>query len=31
MVKNLRLQLQVIDQQLTIINEVNQYKKENRI
>jgi hypothetical protein len=31
MVKNLKLQLQVISQQLDIINEVNQYKKENRI
>lgn len=31
MVKNLKLQLQVINQQLSIINEVNQYKKENRI
>lgn len=31
MVKNLRLQLQVIDQQLSIITEVNQYKKENSI
>lgn len=31
MVKNLKLQLQVINQQLYIINEVNQYKKENRI
>lgn len=31
MVKNLRLQLQVIDQQLSIITEVDQYKKENSI
>jgi len=31
MVKNLELQLQVINQQLSIINEVNQYKEENRI
>lgn len=31
MVKNLRLQLQVIDQQLSILTEVNQYKKENSI
>lgn len=31
MVKNLKLQLQVINQQLFIITEVNQYKKENRI
>lgn len=31
MVKNLELQLQVITQQLMIINQVNQYKKENQI
>lgn len=31
MVKNLELQLQVINQQLSIINEVNQYKEENQI
>lgn len=31
MVKNLEMQLQVITQQLMIINEVNQYKKENQI
>jgi len=31
MVKNLKLQLQVINQQLAIISEVNQYKKENSI
>lgn len=31
MVKNLRLQLQVIDQQLSILTEVDQYKKENSI
>ena len=31
MVKNLKLQLQVINQQLSIINEVNQYKEENQI
>lgn len=31
MVKNLKLQLQVITQQLFIISEVNQYKKENKI
>lgn len=31
MVKNLELQLQVINQQLSIINEVSQYKKENKI
>lgn len=31
MVKNLELQLQVITQQLTIINQVNEYKKENSI
>lgn len=31
MVKNLELQLQVLNQQLMIINEVNQYKEENRI
>jgi hypothetical protein len=29
MEKNLELQLQVVSQQLTIINQVNQYKKEN--
>jgi nucleoside recognition membrane protein YjiH len=29
MQKNLELQLQVVSQQLTIINQVNQYKKEN--
>ncbi|WP_288884229.1 hypothetical protein [Pedobacter panaciterrae] len=31
MVKNLELQLQVINQQLSIINEVSQYKRENKI
>lgn len=31
MVKNLELQLQVISQQLSIINEVDQYKTENQI
>lgn len=31
MVKNLEIQLQLINQQLSIINEVDQYKKENRI
>ena len=31
MVRNLEIQLQVINQQLSIINEVDQYKKENRI
>lgn len=31
MVKNLELQLEVINQQLSIINEVDQYKKENKI
>lgn len=31
MVKNLELQLQVINQQLSIINEVNQYKEDNQI
>lgn len=31
MVKNLELQLQVINQQLSIINEVDQYKEENHI
>ncbi|PYF75720.1 hypothetical protein [Pedobacter nutrimenti] len=31
MVKNLELQLQLITQQLNIINQVNQYKKENKI
>lgn len=31
MVKNLELQLQVINQQLSIFNEVNQYKEENHI
>ncbi|RZK82627.1 MAG: hypothetical protein EOO92_00985 [Pedobacter sp.] len=31
MAKNLELQLQVINQQLSIINEVDQYKKENKI
>lgn len=29
MQKNLELQLQVVSQQLTIINQVNEYKKEN--
>ena len=29
--KNLELQLQVVDQQLNIVNQVNQYKKENSI
>jgi hypothetical protein len=29
MQKNLELQLQVVSQQLTIINQVNQYKKDN--
>lgn len=31
MVKNLELQLQVINQQLSIINDVNRYKEENQI
>lgn len=31
MVKNLELQLQVISQQLSIINDVNQYKEENQL
>lgn len=31
MVKNLELQLQVINQQLQIINQVNEYKRENQI
>ncbi|WP_316810602.1 hypothetical protein [Pedobacter heparinus] len=31
MVKNLELQLQVISQQLSIINDVNQYKEENHL
>ncbi|WP_316750184.1 hypothetical protein [Pedobacter gandavensis] len=31
MVKNLELQLQVINQQLSIIHQVNQYKEENQI
>jgi hypothetical protein len=31
MMKNLDIQLQVLNQQLTIINQVNQYKKENSI
>ena len=31
MVKNLELQLQVVSQQLSIINEVSQYKRENNI
>ena len=31
MAKNLELQLQVINQQLSIINEVDQYKRENKI
>ena len=31
MVKNLEIQLQVVSQQLSIINEVSQYKKENSI
>lgn len=31
MMKNLELQYQVISQQLNIINQVNQYKKENSI
>ncbi|MHA4893855.1 hypothetical protein ACXZ1K_03810 [Pedobacter sp. PWIIR3] len=31
MVRNLELQLEVINQQLLIINEVDQYKKENKI
>ena len=31
MVKNLELQLQVISQQLSIITEVDEYKKENQI
>ncbi len=31
MVRNLEIQLQIINQQLSIINEVDQYKKENRI
>lgn len=31
MVKNLEIQLQVVSQQLTIINQVSQYKKENSI
>lgn len=31
MIKNLDIQLQVLNQQLMIINQVNQYKKENTI
>jgi len=31
MIKNLEIQLQLLNQQLSIINEVNQYKTENRI
>lgn len=31
MMKNLEIQLQIIDQQLLIINQVNQYKKESTI
>lgn len=31
MVKNLELQLQVINQQLSIFNEVNQYREENHL
>jgi hypothetical protein len=31
MEKNLELQLQVVSQQLTIINQVNQYKKDNQL
>lgn len=31
MVKNLELQLQVINQQLSIFNEVNQYREENQL
>ena len=31
MVRNLEIQLQIINQQLSIINEVDQYKKENKI
>jgi uncharacterized membrane-anchored protein YhcB (DUF1043 family) len=31
MVRNLETQLQIINQQLSIVNEVTQYKKENRI
>jgi hypothetical protein len=31
MVKNLEMQLQLVSQQLSIITEVNQFKKENRI
>jgi hypothetical protein len=31
MVKNREMQLQVLKQQLTIINQVNQYKKESSI
>jgi len=31
MMKNLEIQLQVVSQQLSIINEVDQYKKENSI
>ncbi|RZM23433.1 MAG: hypothetical protein EOO88_26185, partial [Pedobacter sp.] len=31
MVKNLELQLQLISQQLTIINQVQQFKKDNQI
>lgn len=31
MVRNLEIQLQIINQQLSIINEVDQYKKENSI
>lgn len=31
MIKNLEIQLQLVSQQLSIITEVSQYKKENRI
>jgi hypothetical protein len=31
MEKNLELQLQVVSQQLTIINQVNQYRKDNQL
>lgn len=31
MIKNLEIQLQLVSQQLSIISEVNQYKKENSI
>ncbi|MGY0039452.1 hypothetical protein [Pedobacter sp. NJ-S-72] len=31
MVRNLEIQIQLLNQQLSIINEVSQYKKENSI